>query len=88
MAGGVGNGIDDASLLDASVLALLLTHEHFHIHDELVAIAARDAIRAILAIDEGLILPFEQVVVVLLGDLSGNVCGVDLWTTAPPQPHP
>ena len=52
----ISNGIHDARLLNTTMLALLLTHEHLRIHDKLGAIAFGNAVGPILPVDIGIVL--------------------------------
>ena len=73
----VGFGIHYARLLDASMLTLLLTDKHPGIGDQPLPIALRNAVGHIVALNECLVFPVKQVVIVLLGSMGGLVSRID-----------
>ena len=77
---GVGFGIHNACLLDASMLTFLLTDKHSGIGDKSLPIALRNAVGHIVPLNERLVFPVKQIVIVLLGSMGGLVSWIDTRT--------
>ena len=70
--GGVGVAALHAHALEAAVFLLLLGHEHLGVGLQLLAVALGNALGAVDAVDEGLVVAAQQLVVVALGGMGGD----------------
>ena len=76
VAGGVGLGSDDADGFDAPAFGFLLGDVHLGVVDELLAVALWEAVGAVVGVDKGRVVAFEQVGVVAFGGVGGQLYGV------------
>lgn len=74
MAGGVSLGISNRHAFNSLVLLFLLANEHLGVGYELCTKALRELAGLVTAVDKAAIVAMQELVVVNLGGMGGNLC--------------